>query len=101
MKRVPTGHDSPWISGEAMGAEKVTLKNVTRDDRVTPHWRSALAVPIMVSDGLLPSFAAAVVTFGLEATAVSAWERQSDWEAAARDLSRDWGTRLSDIAFNR
>lgn len=101
MKRVPTGHDSPWISGEAMGAEKVTLKSVTRDDRVTPHWRSALAIPIMVSDGSLPAFAAAVVTFGLEATAVSAWERQTEWEEAARELSRYWGTRLSDIAFNR
>ena len=101
MKRVPTGHDSPWISGEAMGAEKVTLKDVAKDDRVTPHWRSALAIPIMVSDGVLPSFAAAVVTFGLESTAVAAWERQEEWEATARDLSRDWGTRLSDIAFYR
>lgn len=101
MKRVPTGHDSPWISGEAMGAETVRLKDIAKDDRVTPHWRSAIAIPIMVSDGVLPSFAAAVVTFGLESTAVAAWERQEMWEATARDLSRDWGTRLSDIAFNR
>ena len=84
-----------------MGAEKVTLKNVTRDDRVTPHWRSALAIPVMVSDGALPSFAAAVVTFGLEATAVAALERQGDWEERARNLSREWGTRLSEVAFNK
>lgn len=101
MKRVPTGHDSPWIAGEAMGAETVRLKDVAKDDRVTPHWRSVLAIPIMVSDGALPPFVSAVVTFGLELSAVSALERQRAWESTAREVSQRWGTHLSEIAFHR
>ena len=99
MKRVPTGHDSPWIAGEAMGSEKPTVKDITKDSRTTPHWRSALAIPIMVTDGHLPGFTSAVLTVGLDAPALTVWEKQSEWEPLARELSQRWGTRLSAIAF--
>lgn len=101
MKRVPAGHDSPWIAGEAMGSERPKVKDIARDGRVTPHWRSALAIPIVVGDGRLPSFASAVLTFGLSSPAIAMWERQTTWEPVARQLSEEWGTRLSGIAFPR
>lgn len=99
LKRVPSGHDSPWIAGEAIGAEQVKLKDVERDDRVRPTWWSVLAVPILVSDGRHPDFATAVVTFGLGARALTLLERESEWLAATERLSTSWGTRLSAVAF--
>lgn len=101
MKRVPSGHDSPWIAGEAIGSERPKVKDIARDGRVTPHWRSALAIPIVVGDGRLPSFASAVLTFGLSSPAIAMWEKQAAWEPVARQLSEEWGTRLSGIAFPR
>lgn len=99
LKRVPSGHDSPWIAGEAIGAEQVKLKEVDRDDRVRPAWRSVLAVPIFVSDGQHPAFASAVVTFGLSARALTLLDRQHAWSEIIEDLSATWGTRISAVAF--
>ena len=100
MKRVPTGHDSLWIAGEAMGSETPKVKDITRDPSTTPRWKSALAIPIIVSDGRLPGFTSAVLTFGIDAAAIPVWENQKAWEPLARELSQSWGTRLSAIAFH-
>lgn len=99
LKRVPSGHDSPWIAGEAIGAEQVKLKDVERDERVRPSWWSVLAVPILVGDGVHPEFASAVVTFGLSARALKLLDRQHEWNEATEELSSTWGTRLSAVAF--
>ncbi len=99
LKRVPSGHDSPWIAGEAVGAEEVKLKDVDRNDRISPSWRSVLAVPVFVGDGRHPDFVSAVVTFGLGARALKLLERQAEWTNATEELSRTWGTRLGAVAF--
>jgi hypothetical protein len=99
LKRVPSGHDSPWIAGEAAGAEEVKLKDVDRDDRIRPTWWSVLAVPILVGDGRHPDFVSAVVTFGLGARSLKLLERQSQWIDSTNELSSTWGTRLSAVAF--
>jgi hypothetical protein len=100
MKLVPTGHDSPWIAGEAIGSEEVKLRNVSnRDPLVSPTWRSVLAVPIFVDDGRHPAWASAVVTFGLNQIAETLLSREDDWQQVVSSLSSDWGTRLSTVAF--
>jgi hypothetical protein len=100
MKLVPTGHDSPWIAGEAIGSEEVKLRNVSnRDPLVSPTWRSVLAVPIFVDDGRHPAWASAVVTFGLTQTAETLLSREDDWQEVVSSLSAEWGTRLSSVAF--
>lgn len=100
MKLVPTGHDSPWIAGEAIGSEGMKLRDAKdRDARVTPSWKSVLAVPIFVGDGRHPEWASAVVTFGLAHNAETLISREDDWREIAAGLSADWGTRLSAIAF--
>ena len=100
MKLVPTGHDSPWIAGEAIGSEDVKLHDVqNRDARVSPTWRSVLAVPIFIGDGRHPEWASAVVTFGLAHGAETLLEREDDWQELAVSLNEEWGTRLSAVAF--
>jgi len=100
LKLVPTGHDSPLIAGEAIGSEEVKLKDVPRDERVLPTWRSVLAIPIFVSDGVHPDFATAVLTFGLSRTESTLMAREHGWREVAATLSKAWGTRLSEVAFS-
>lgn len=99
LKFVPTGHDSPWIAGEAIGSEEVKLKDIERDRRVTPNWRSVLAIPIFAGDGQSPDFAAAVLTFGLSQSAATLLTRQAEWSTVIQDLSTAWGARIGDVAF--
>ncbi|MGG5752297.1 SIR2 family protein [Zafaria sp. Z1313] len=99
LKLVPTGHDSPWVAGEAIGSEEVKLKDIHRDHRVTPSWRSVLAIPIFVGDGQTSDFATAVLTFGLSTPAARLVERSADWESLAEDLNNTWGARIGDVSF--
>jgi len=101
LKSVPTGHDSPWIAGEAIGTEEVKLRDIQRDRRVTPQWKSVLAIPVFVGNGCEPDFATAVITFGLACTAAKLDARQDDWSSIAQRLSSTWGTRLSSLAFDQ
>lgn len=100
LKRVPSGHDSPWIAGEAIGTEAVKLRDVERETKVSPTWRSVLAIPIFVGDRRFPDFASAVLTFGLPNNARTLLERQQDWQSTVETLSTSWGTRLSTVAFS-
>lgn len=97
LKRVPTGHDSRWIVGEALGSEEVKIKNNTRDNHVLPQWRSVLAIPIRVANSISPPFATAVLSFGisLEAEAIS-----GDLQVLAKELSGAWYDQLSAVAFD-
>lgn len=99
LKRVPTGHDSPWIAGEALASEDVKLKDIERDHRVSPTWRSVLAIPIFVGDERLPDVATATVTFGLGQTSSSILSRQDDWRETVEGLSSAWGSRIRDVAY--
>lgn len=95
LKLVPTGHDSPWIAGEAIGTEEVKLKDVQRDHRVSPTWQSVLAIPIFVGDGYLPDVASAVLTVGLSENSEELVSRQEEWGDVTQELSNAWGTRLA------
>lgn len=99
LKLVPTGHDSPWIAGEAIGSEEVKLKDVHRNPQVSPTWRSVLAIPIFAGDGHSPDFATAVLTFGLAQTGQTLLSRQEEWWNVVEALSAAWGERLNDVAF--
>ncbi|WP_206448085.1 SIR2 family protein [Agrococcus sp. KRD186] len=99
LKRIPTGHDSLWIAGEAIAAEEVKLKGVHRQTGVSPTWQSVLAIPIFVGDGRLPEIAAAVATFGLDGDAAPLLDVEDDWSSVVEQLSGEWGTRLNRVSF--
>lgn len=101
LKRVPTGHDSPWIAGEAIGSEDVKVKDVERDRRVSPTWKAVVAIPVFVGDGQLPDLATAVLTFGLTRSARSLLENDKPLKDVAQRLSSEWGNRLSEVAFSQ
>lgn len=99
MKYVPTGHDSPWIAGEALGAEEVKLRDMRRKRKAQPNWKSVLAIPIYASDQRLPDFATAVLTFGLSKESSAILPLQELWAPAAEQLSSIWSERINRIAF--
>lgn len=99
LKLVPTGHDSPWIAGEAIASEEVKLKDVERDVQVSPTWQSVLAIPIFVGDGEMPDFAGAVLTFGLSESAAGLLEREETWSTVVEELSTAWSARIGNLSF--
>lgn len=99
LKFVPTGHDSPWIAGEAIGSEQVKLKDVDRDPRLVPKWKSVLAIPVLTGDGQSPEFATAVLTFGLSRGAATLLAREEEWSDFVEEVTARWGKRLAEIAF--
>lgn len=101
LKLVPTGHDSPWIAGEAIGSEEVKLKDVERSHGVKPTWKSVLAIPVFASDGVHPDFATGVVSFGLSQSASALVAREEELGNLTLRLSTAWGTRLSAVAFHK
>lgn len=101
LKYVPTGHDSPWIAGEAIGSEEVKLRDVRRKRKAKPSWKSVLAIPIFAGDGRTPDIATAVLTFGISRTANWLLRHQEYWATITEKLSTAWGERISDIAFPR
>lgn len=101
LKRIPTGHDSPWVAGEAIGKEETIVCDTTRDVRVSPHWSSILAIPIFANDGTNPRFATGVLTFGLETPAERLDTISDKLGELVRSLSDDWGEQLSRAAFHQ
>lgn len=99
LKLVPIGHDSPWIAGESIASEEVKIKATKRAPGIHPHWRSVLAIPLIIGDRETPMFAAAVITFGLSQPASKLLERQSEWTEMAAVVAARWGSRLSTVAF--
>lgn len=99
LKYVPTGHDSPWIAGETLGAEEVKVRDVRRKRKATPSWKSVLAIPLFASDGQTPNFATAVLTFGLSQSADRIFEHEISWADLVESLSNDWGDQISSISF--
>ena len=99
LKTVPTGHDSPWIAGEAIGTEVPKIKNIPRDHSVRPKWKSVLAIPINAGDGRSPDFSTGVLTFGMKSSAESTLGNNSDLKVVITELGDEWSARLSEVAF--
>lgn len=72
LRTVPTGHDSHWIAGKALGSESTLFQYLHGE--TTGRWCSVLALPIAVTLGPWPQFVTAVLSVGLPETA-HAYER--------------------------
>ncbi|MBW4818433.1 SIR2 family protein [Rhodococcus qingshengii] len=97
LRTVETGHDSPWIAGQALGAD--TLLHQDLDERDTRRWRSVLALPVPVPHPHLPTLSTAVLTIGLPDPAIQYDSSRILWGEPLAEIADDWGTRLSDVAF--
>lgn len=85
MKRIPTGHDSDWIAGEALSSMSFTLKSVARTTRSRPSWKTVLAVPVQVEQ-----INTAVITFGIDRTERFILDNP-DWPDVAGQIGEEWG----------
>ncbi|GAA2552559.1 hypothetical protein HD598_001701 [Neomicrococcus aestuarii] len=99
LKLVPTGHDSPWIAGEAISTEEPKIKNVIRDNRLEPRWKSVIAVPIFVGDGNNPDFASAVLTCSMKLPAEEVLRKKQELELVIGEQSSQWSELLNSVAF--
>ncbi|GAA1584354.1 SIR2 family protein [Leucobacter aridicollis] len=99
FKRVPIGHDSPWIAGQTLATEEVQLRAVDARQHSSPKWHSVLAIPVFVSDGVHPRVCAAVLTFAVARTANSVASLRAQWAGIAQELSAEWSKRISGVGF--
>lgn len=98
LRRVETGHDSPWVSGQALGAETLLFQDL--EESGNGQWRSVLALPIPIPHPDLPTLSAVVLTIGLPEPA-SRFERTSLlWGEPLGELGNKWGERLSSVALS-
>lgn len=97
LRRVETGHDSPWFAGLALGAEALVFQNL--DDTRTRRWLSVLAIPLpVITHPDLPSVTSAVLTVGLPHAAEQFEHDRITWGNAVARIANEWGTRLSESA---
>lgn len=92
VRHVPSGHDSPWIAGRALGAEDTVFQNLT--DGTTSRWGTVCAIPIRVELDGLPAFASAVLSVGLPGDAKTYFKSTAMWVDTTLDIAVEWGERL-------
>jgi hypothetical protein len=94
VRRVPSGHDSKWSAGKALGAESIDFNNL--GDGTTSRWGTVFTVPIRVSVDGLPDMATAVLSVGLPDKAESYEASRAMWFDLALDIANAWTERLVD-----
>jgi len=94
VRRVPSGHDSPWNAGVALGAESIEFNDL--GDGTTSRWGTVFTVPIRVPFNGLPDIATAVLSVGLPGKAQSYEESRAMWFDASLNIANAWTERLVD-----
>ena len=97
LRKIEAGHDSEMIAGQALGLDTLLLKDL--DGAGRKQWHSVLANPVLVSHPTLPTFSNAVLTVGLPEQKEAIERASMLWSDRLIQISDDWGTRLSTVAF--
>ncbi len=92
LRHVPTGHDSVWIAGVALGAEDMVYRDL--DSSNTSRWETVMALPIRVEHSGLPGFATAVLSIGLPRKAAEYASSKAMWFDTALDVANAWSEKL-------
>lgn len=92
VRRVPSGHDSPWIAGKALGAESIDFQDL--DEGTTSRWGTVFAVPVRVPFDGLPEIATAVLSIGLPGKASAFEDSRAMWLDTTLDLANAWTEKL-------
>jgi len=98
IRRVETGHDSPWIAGQALGDDTMLLKDL--EPPGVGRWRSVLTLPVPVPHPVFPSLSAGVLTVALPDQAIRYMESSMLWSDMVGKISHDWGNRISTTVFS-
>jgi hypothetical protein len=96
LRRVPTGHDSPWIAGQCLGRDDILARDLA-ETVATRRWRSVVAAPVVVDLPGGPPFSAAAVSSAipepLEGKDLDAWQD------ALTEVADGWSTRLAALVY--
>ncbi|NRD26490.1 SIR2 family protein [Frigoribacterium sp. VKM Ac-2836] len=92
VRHVPSGHDSQWIAGRALGAEATVFQDL--QEGTTSRWGTVFATPIRVELDGLPGIASAVLSVGLPGSAETYFQSTAMWMDTTLDIAVDWGERL-------
>lgn len=98
LRKIDSGHDSEMIAGQALGLDTLLLKDLDWAER--KQWHSVLANPVLVPHPTLPTFSNAVLTVGLPEPKEAIEHLSLLWSDRLSQISDDWGTRLSAVAFD-
>lgn len=92
VRRVPSGHDSPWVAAQAMSSEGLLVQNIEKSP--TGRWASVFGLAVRVSgmSGRWPSHATGALTVAF----ADSKERVGDqWRPSFEVLAAKWGRRIT------
>lgn len=95
LRKVPVGHDSPWIAGQCLGRSEILARNLS-EAMSTRRWQSVVAAPCVADLPGGPPLPTAV----LSSAATSPLENQDldAWYQVLTELAEEWAGRLSTLA---
>ncbi|WP_226802172.1 hypothetical protein [Corynebacterium casei] len=92
LRVVETGHDSPWIAGQALAKDDQVVRDLTQHP--TRRWKSVVAFPLPVAHPQLPMVSSAVITVGLPIEQ-QGYEGDSEiWADVVGEIANEWAFRL-------
>lgn len=97
LRRVETGHDSPWIAGRALGSDTLLIQDL--EDGDLRRWRSVLALPLPAPHPEFPTASTAVLTVGLPLAASRFEGSKMLWAESLAAIGDAWSSRLA-LAFS-
>jgi hypothetical protein len=92
VRHIPSGHDSQWIAGRALGAEATVFQDLQAG--TTSRWGTVFAIPVRVELDGLPDIASAVLSVGLPGNAETYIQSSAMWMDMTLELADAWGERL-------
>ncbi|MCJ1709446.1 SIR2 family protein [Microbacterium sp. VKM Ac-2923] len=99
LRAVEIGFDSPWIAGQALGADTVLIQDL--DTTLIRRWKSVLAAPIIVDFPDHPPMTLAALTIGLPDSAARFESSTVMWQDAFSNLANEWGARIGSVLTDR
>lgn len=94
LRRVPTGHDSPWVAGQCLGIDDVVATELSHDGSIR-RWRSVVAAPITVEVPGGPEFSAAAISSAILTSLENA--DLDAWIADLQAVADVWSSRLAQV----
>jgi hypothetical protein len=95
LRRVPVGHDSPWIAGQCLGRSEILARDLS-EAMSTRRWHSVVAAPCVADLPGGPPLPTAVLSSA--ATTPLKDQDLDAWAEVLAELSEEWAERLSTLA---
>lgn len=98
LRGIETGHDSPWIVGQALAADSILYQEV--ESAQTSRWQTVLAIPVPIAHPDHPVLPMAVLTIGLANISAAALEGlKLIWGPEVAQIADGWADQISTTAY--